>query len=353
MPVTWCYDVDNGKKFCSTGFPVGCYVTGSGKGKDACVTSPAFKMPDTFYVFNHLEITIEYHSGEGEEWGKRINREGARLISAKVQPKSLNHRYNGKVPSCDVSDNEAMGISKTSKDFQLSYTYSIKFKENNEVKWSSRWDYILDSMPHPNIQWFSIMNSLVIVLFLSGMVAMIMLRTLHKDIARYNQLDNSEDAREEFGWKLVHGDVFRPPRKGMILSVFVGNGIQIIFMAIITLLFACLGFLSPANRGSLMTCVLVLYVCLGTPAGFVSARIYKMYGGEKWKSNVLLTAFLVPGITFGIFFLLNLIMWGEGSSAAVPFTTLIALLALWFGISVPLSFVGAYFGFKKRVSQFF
>lgn len=33
------------------------------------------------------------------------------------------------------------------------------------------------------------MNSLVIVLFLSGMVAMIMLRTLHKDIAQYNQMD--------------------------------------------------------------------------------------------------------------------------------------------------------------------
>jgi hypothetical protein len=39
--------------------------------------------------------------------------------------------------------------------------------------------------------YYSIMNSLVIVLFLSGMVAMIMLRTLHKDIARYNQMDNS------------------------------------------------------------------------------------------------------------------------------------------------------------------
>ena len=38
---------------------------------------------------------------------------------------------------------------------------------------------------------FSIMNSLVIVLFLSGMVAMIMLRTLHKDIARYNQMDSA------------------------------------------------------------------------------------------------------------------------------------------------------------------
>ena len=43
----------------------------------------------------------------------------------------------------------------------------------------------------------------------------------------------------------------------------------------VCVVFACLGFLSPANRGSLMTCVLVLYVCLGTPAGYVSARIYK------------------------------------------------------------------------------
>ena len=40
----------------------------------------------------------------------------------------------------------------------------------------------------------SILNSLVIVVFLSGMVAMIMLRTLHKDIARYNQMDNAVSA---------------------------------------------------------------------------------------------------------------------------------------------------------------
>lgn len=56
------------------------------------------------------------------------------------------------------------------------------------TEWSSRWDYLLESLPSANIQWFSILNSLVIVLFLSGMVAMILLRTLHKDIARYNQV---------------------------------------------------------------------------------------------------------------------------------------------------------------------
>jgi transmembrane 9 superfamily protein 2/4 len=173
-------------------------------------------------------------------------------------------------------------------------------------------------MPHSNIQWFSILNSLVIVLFLSGMVAMILLRTLHKDIARYNQIDSGEDAQEEFGWKLVHGDVFRPPRKGMLLSVLLGSGVQVFFMTLVTLgtyysgtylirvlwnikhscrisAFACLGFLSPANRGALMTCAMVLFACLGTPAGFVSARVYKSFGGEKWKLNVMLTSMLSPG----------------------------------------------------------
>lgn len=46
---------------------------------------------------------------------------------------------------------------------------------------------------------------------------------------------------------------------------------------------------------------------------------------------------------------MNLVLWSEGSSGAVPFSTLVALLALWFGVSVPLTFIGAYFGFCKRV----
>lgn len=58
-----------------------------------------------------------------------------------------------------------------------------------------------------------------------------MLCIFAKDIADFVQ----EDAQEEFGWKLVHGDVFRPPRKGMLLSVFLGQGTQIFIMTFITL----------------------------------------------------------------------------------------------------------------------
>jgi hypothetical protein len=49
------------------------------------------------------------------------------------------------------------------------------------------------------------------------------------------QIDSGEDAQEEFGWKLVHGDVFRPPRKGMLLSVLLGSGTQVFCMSLITL----------------------------------------------------------------------------------------------------------------------
>ncbi len=70
------------------------------------------------------------------------------------------------------------------------------------IRWASRWDTYL-SMADDQIHWFSIVNSLMIVLFLSGMVAMIMMRTLHRDISQYNQLETAEEAQEETGWKLV------------------------------------------------------------------------------------------------------------------------------------------------------
>jgi hypothetical protein len=79
-------------------------------------------------------------------------------------------------------------FQSTAKDVDIPFTYTVKFKRNNDVRWASRWDYILKSLPQTRIQWFSILNSLIIVLFLSGMVAMILLRTLYKDIARYNQM---------------------------------------------------------------------------------------------------------------------------------------------------------------------
>ena len=56
-----------------------------------------------------------------------------------------------------------------------------------------------------------------------------------------------------------------------------------------------LGFLSPSNRGALATVMVIFFMIFGSISGFVSARIYKMNGGEKWKLNILLAATMLPG----------------------------------------------------------
>ncbi|KAL2933805.1 Transmembrane 9 superfamily member 1, partial [Bienertia sinuspersici] len=61
------------------------------------------------------------------------------------------------------------------------------------------------------IYWFSIFNSFMMVI-LTGLVSMILMRTLRNGYAKYaREDDDSEtlerDISEEFGWKLVHGDV--------------------------------------------------------------------------------------------------------------------------------------------------
>merc|ERR1712032_1255801 len=92
---------------------------------------------------------------------------------------------------------------------------------------------------------------------------------------------------------------------------------------------------------------MLLFTFMGIFAGYVQARLYKVFNGDDWKQTTLMTAFFWPGVIFVIFFCLNLLIWGQKSSGAVPFTTMFALLVLWFGISVPLVFLGSYFGFNK------
>lgn len=44
-----------------------------------------------------------------------------------------------------------------------------------------------------------------------------------------------EDVQEDWGWKLVHGEVFRTPNNPLVLSAFVGNGAQLSAMVGVTL----------------------------------------------------------------------------------------------------------------------
>ena len=98
-----------------------------------------------------------------------------------------------------------------------------------------------------------------------------------------------------FGIVQVHGDVFRPPSHTSLLAAFVGTGVQLLGMAMVTMLFALLGFLSPANRGGLMTAMLMMFVAMGLFAGYAAGRLYKALKGTEPKRMTAKTAFMFPG----------------------------------------------------------
>ena len=309
-------------------------------------------------LHNHVKIIIGYNNNPVN--GAAFSVEKGRIVDLQVVPYSFEYapsnfdEKNNRMTACEHSSGPQRPLyvrkDKNGK-MPVIWTYSVEWVLDNEHDWRTRWDVYFDAGSGGfEVHWFSIINALVIVLFLSGMVGMILMRSLHRDINRYNRVPTEEERaeeREESGWKLVHADVFRPPSKHpMLFCVMVGTGCQLLGMALVTLFFAAVGVLAPSNRGKLVIALLVCFVLLGMLAGYTSARTYKMFKGKRWQMCTVLTAVVFPGILFSLFFILNLFVWGAGSDAAVPFGSILLVFFLWTGISVPLVFAGAYLGFK-------
>ncbi|KAF2310500.1 hypothetical protein GH714_013052 [Hevea brasiliensis] len=330
------------------------------------------KVQDTYYVFNHLKFTVLVHkyeeanvarvmgTGDAAEVIPTIGNEGSDIpgymvVGFEVVPCNFMHNVQSvknskmydKYPSpikCDPTT-VAMPIKENEP---IVFTYEVTFEES-DIKWPSRWDAYL-KMEGSKVHWFSIMNSLMVITFLAGIVLVIFLRTVRRDLTRYEELDKEAQAQmneELSGWKLVVGDVFRAPTNASLLCVMVGDGVQILGMAVVTILFAALGFMSPASRGTLITGMLIFYMILGIAAGYVAVRLWRTIGcgdHKRWISVSWRAACFFPGIAFFILTILNFLLWGSHSTGAIPFSLFVILILLWFCISVPLTLIGGLWG---------
>lgn len=333
------------------------------------------KVQDAYYLFNHLKLTVlvrKYEetnvarvmgTGDAAEMipgGNGVGGSGEpgyMVVGFEVVPCSVQHdmnaikdlkmydKYPGKI-NCDPAT-----VSMAIKESQpVAFTYEVSFVES-DIKWPSRWDAYL-KMEGAKVHWFSILNSLMVITFLAGIVLVIFLRTVRRDLTRYEELDKEAQAQmneELSGWKLVVGDVFRAPSYPSLLCVMVGDGIQLLGMGVVTIMFAALGFMSPASRGTLLTGMVFFYLILGIAAGYVAVRLWRTIGcgdHKGWVSVSWKAACFFPGIAFLILTFLNFLLWGSHSTGAIPFSLYVILILLWFCISVPLTLVGGYFGAK-------
>lgn len=328
----------------SEGFPIGSVEWGSMTKRPDLSKKEADALNARLH--NHVTLRISFNADDANAQANGP----VRVVQFEVIPSSVAYdttkltQESDAVPAeCPPTETATplviLGGGRAQADTVV-WTYSVEWVPS-DIKWSTRWDIFLREEGDDQIHWFAIINSLMIVLFLTGIVAVIMLKTVSADFRKYRELETQEEAQEETGWKLVHGDVFRPPAHEMLLSVFVGNGVQVLTMTGVTLVVALLGFLSPANRGALLTAMIVLYALMGVQNGYVSARLYKLMKGIQWKRNTFQTALLVPGVVLAVFFVLNLVLGLEKSSAAVGFFRLFTIGFLWIGVSVPLVFLGS------------
>ncbi|KAG8089374.1 hypothetical protein GUJ93_ZPchr0011g28168 [Zizania palustris] len=195
---------------------------------------------------------------------------------------------------------------------KLDMTYSVKWVQTNVV-FARRFEVYLDyPFFEHQIHWFSIFNSFMMVIFLTGLVSMILMRTLRNDYAKYAREDDDlelleRDVSEESGWKLVHGDVFRPPRSLVFLSAFVGIGTQMAALILLVIVLAIVGMLY-VGRGAIITTFIVCYALTSFISGYVSGGLYSRNG------------------------------------AAIPFGTMVVIFVLWAFISFPLVLLGTVVG---------
>jgi len=230
---------------------------------------------------------------------------------------------------------------------KLEFTYEVVWKKS-DIQFEDRFDKYLDpNFFQHRIHWFSIFNSFMMVIFLVGLVTMILMRTLRKDYARYSKEEDIDDMErdlgDEYGWKQVHGDVFRAAASPMLFSSLIGTGAQLAVVVLFVVIFAILGELYT-ERGSLLSTIIFVYAATAPVSGYFGGSLYARMGGKVWIRQMLMSAFLLPTLVCGTAFLVNFIAIYYHASRAIPFGTMVAVTCICLFVILPLTLVGSVLG---------
>lgn len=295
------------------------------------------KVSKSVVVYNHFKFTVYYSKSALEN--DRIH-----VVQFDVLPESIHMDFAEPGAECKPQATPTEQTPQMAVSQAISFSYSVKWIQT-DTAFMTHWDaYTGTNASESKVHWYSILNVFSLVLVQSLLLWYLFVRAVRRDIVSYNQEDLLGD-REDSGWKLVSGDVFRPPRGAVALSVLVGNGFQLLCMTFASLLLAMVGMISPGSRGMLITLLIGFFVFFASINGMVTASLIKFFRRRSWQA-ILLTSMALPGFMLAVYLALNFIHLGSHAASSLPFTTLFYLLALWLLVSVPLCFTGAVVGFN-------
>ena len=174
-------------------------------------------------------------------------------------------------------------------------------------------------------------------------------------IAQLRRENNDEDLTiDESGWKKIQGDVFRAPSYPFLFSSIVGVGAQILLIAIFLLTLAAIGYFYPGNHGRIYVVGILMYSFTAYVAGYVgSSKLKELNEAEHdWMISCLYTSLIYAGPMLIIFSSINTTAIVYGSSIALPFATILAIILLWAFVTFPLTAFGAYRGKKANIPEY-
>ncbi|KAI9258103.1 Endomembrane protein 70-domain-containing protein [Phascolomyces articulosus] len=288
------------------------------------------------FINNHVTFNILYKPCES-------NTDQVEIVGFEVYPDSV---ANGQCTRTSI-DYTMQEVTERRKS--VTFTYSIKWKEMKQLTPQGRWDmYLME--PNPDTHLYAMINSFITVLVLLGVVSIILVKTLRKDQPVHEDSDYRiyDDFEDVVGWRLIHRDVFRRPMYGGLLAPLVGSGMQLLLSLIATIACVAYGSCHPAQPGALLNFASTTYIWTSVVAGYYSSRIYKVFRGRSWFFNTVLTSILVPGSIFSCLMIESFFAWSLRSSRAISVKGWLVLTIVWFLVSMPLTFLGAFVGDRRE-----
>lgn len=235
----------------------------------------------------------------------------------------------------------------------VKFTYSVIWNATSAA-FETRMDRYSrsSSLPvHQQIHWFSFVNSVIIIMLLMGLLTLLFMRRLKNDLTMCTTGDEEEDDKE-VGWKYIHGDVFRFPQNKSLFCAVMGTGTQLLTLVCCLFVLVCFGVLYPYSRGTLYSTLVTLYSLTSVVSGYTAASFYCQFAETGWERSVLLTGIMYAGPLFVIGSILNVVAVSYGATAALPFSTIMAIILIYAFLTIPLLALGGVIGYLFR-SEFY
>eukprot|EP00977_Amphora_coffeiformis_P027835 scaffold34647_cov182-Amphora_coffeaeformis.AAC.5 len=328
---------------------------------------------DDVYVYNHWNIEMVY---------EQIDADHIQVIRTTVQPYSIRHQFRddalgvnifNPIGSCvenadnpDHTDYTMVADRPPQKAAgKVLFTYDVIWREyegDSKKPAKKRWNVFLtlDGAIPLRYQMASIVFSVLVNVAIWGTLVVWVLRDLsyrpHYEASDETDGGLTEKEKAEVALWPLSERVFVPPRRAPnLLAVFMGVGTHLLLTSILFLIFFRLGIVNQSLGARMITPVVIMAVVTTPAAGYVTARLCRMFG-SPWQMSLFmsfLTAILYPltgiisvGFCYDVF-------PGPLAPSYQVLNKSLPIIFVWIWIMIPLTVGGGWFGHRAGSLQAF